>query len=72
MNIFDLLFIGLLLTAVGTLFTAAGFAVAGRFGHAGRILRRLLLCASVYMAVVVAVSLFSSSPGTRANGHSVF
>jgi len=57
MSLFDLLFLGLVLTAVITLLTAACFAVRLDFGRAGRILFRLFVGAAVYMGVVVVVSL---------------
>jgi hypothetical protein len=42
-----------------SLLAAVWFALRGQFGRAGRVLLRLLLCAGVYMAVVVLVSLVS-------------
>lgn len=57
MNVFDLFFIALFLTAVFTLMVAAWWTVRQRFDRARRILFRLLVGAAVYMAVVIAVSL---------------
>lgn len=57
MTLFDLLFIGLFLLAVGALLAAACFAVRQQYGRARRILWRLLIGAAAYMTVVIAVSL---------------
>jgi hypothetical protein len=57
MGLFDLLFIVLFLTAVSTLMAAAWFAIRRQFGRVRRILFRLLVGVSAYMAVVVAWSL---------------
>ncbi len=57
MNLFDLLFIALFLTAVGTSLTAGWFAIRGQFGRAASILKRLFAGAAVYMTIVAAVSL---------------
>jgi predicted outer membrane lipoprotein len=59
MSLFDLLFLGLLLAAAISLLAAVWLALRKQFGRAGRVLRRLLLCAGAYMAVVVIVSLAS-------------
>lgn len=60
MSLFDLLFLGfLLLAAVISLLAAVSLALRGQFGRAGRVLLRLLMCAGVYMAVVVIGSLVS-------------
>ena len=51
-----------LLFALGTLITlltSAGFAVSGRFARAARILARLAVAASIYFAIVIAVSIMS-------------
>ncbi len=59
MNVFDLLFLALLLATVATLLASGWLAVRGKFGRAWKLLSRLLVCAGAYMAVVVAVSLLS-------------
>jgi hypothetical protein len=59
MSLFDLLFLGLSLAGVISLLAAVWLALRKQFGPAGRVLGRLLLCAGVYMAVVVIVSLVS-------------
>ena len=59
MSLFDLLFLALFLAAAISLLAAIWLALRRRFGQAGRVLLRLLLCAGVYMAVVVVVSLVS-------------
>lgn len=60
MNYYEPLFLLLLLTAVVTLLTAAGFAIAGRFARAGKTLGRLGIGAVVYMTIVIGVTLFST------------
>jgi hypothetical protein len=57
MKLFDLLFILLFFTTVGTLFTAALAALRGQSGTAGRILFRLGIGAVIYLAVVIVTSL---------------
>lgn len=57
MNLFDLLFLALLLAAAATLLAAAALALHMQFVHARRILERLLACAGAYMGIVIAVSL---------------
>ncbi len=57
MNIFDLLFVGVFLTGIGAVATAAWFFFGRKFSRARRILFRVLLCAIAYMSVVIAVSL---------------
>jgi hypothetical protein len=59
MNLFEPLFLLLALVGVITLVTAAAFGVTGRWARARRILRRLGICAAVYFAVVIAVSIVS-------------
>jgi hypothetical protein len=59
MNIFEPLFLLLVLVTVLTLITTAVLAVRGQFAHAGRILRRLGLGAGVYFAIVIVVSIFN-------------
>ena len=56
MDLLDLLFIALFLTAVFSFVVAAWFTLRGQFGRAGRILLRLLVGAAAYMAIVIAVS----------------
>jgi len=57
MNLFDLLFIALFLSAVFSLVAAVWFAIGRKFDRAGRILFRLFGGAAVYMGIVVVVSL---------------
>lgn len=52
MTVFDLLFIGLLLTGISTLIVAAVSALRGRRGHALAILCRLAVCAVAYVGIV--------------------
>jgi hypothetical protein len=59
MNIFEPLFLLLVLVAFVTLCTAAVFAVRGRFAPAGRVLRRLVIGAAVYFAVAIVFSIVS-------------
>lgn len=56
MTIFDLLFILLFLSAIGTLATAAAMGLRGRGQRALTILRRLAICAGVYFAIVLLVA----------------
>ncbi len=72
MSLFDLLFLGLLLAGVISLFAAVWLALRKRFGPAGRILRRLLLFAGAYMAVVVLVSLVAPRRYLKANATQCF
>jgi len=55
MTIFDLLFILLVFASVGVLLAAAVAAIRGRGGRALAILRRLGICAIVYLAMVAVV-----------------
>jgi len=59
MNIFEPLFLLLVLVTLGTALTAATFAVTGRFARAGRIVKRLAIGAAVYFAVVMVDSFVS-------------
>ena len=59
MNLFEPLFLLLVLVTVSTVITAAVFALSGQVGRAGRIVRRWLIGAAVYFAVVIAVSIVS-------------
>jgi hypothetical protein len=59
MNIFEPLFLLLVLTTVVTLGTAGVCLIRGAFGRAGRILRRLAVGAAAYFAIVIVVSLVS-------------
>jgi hypothetical protein len=59
MNLFEPLFLILVLVTLATVLTAVGFAVRGQIGRAGRILRRLFIGAAAYFAVVIAVSIVS-------------
>jgi|SRR5579871_50451 len=56
MNLFEPLFLLLALTTVITVLTAVVYALTGRFGRAGRILKRLLIGAAVCFSVVIIVS----------------
>lgn len=56
MNLFDLLFLALALTAAICLISAAGLALFGRFRRAGRLLVFLFCGLAGYMAVVIVVS----------------
>lgn len=57
MNVFEPLFLGLLLVTVVALAAAAWLAIRGRAARAARILRRLGLGAAVYFGVVIVVSI---------------
>lgn len=59
MTIFEPLFLLLALVTVLTGLTVLGLALFGRLNRAWRILRRLLVGAAIYMAVVVTVSAFT-------------
>ena len=59
MNIFEPLFLLLVLVTIITLVTAAVLALSGKLARAGRNLRRLAIGAAVYFAVVMAVSILS-------------
>jgi hypothetical protein len=72
MSLFDLLFLGLLFAAVISLLGAVWLALRKKFGRAVRVLRRLLLCAGVYMAVVVVVSLVSPRRYLKADATQCF
>jgi len=56
MNLFDLLFIGLFLTAVISLLTSGVAAIRGKRESAKRILIVLGVCAGIYMGIVCVVS----------------
>jgi len=56
MNIFDLLFIALFLTAAASLLAAAVAGLRGRRSQALRILRVLGVCAGIYLGIVCIVS----------------
>jgi hypothetical protein len=58
LNLFEPLFLLLAFTTIVTLAAAAVFAASGRAARAGRILARLAVGAGLYMAVVIAVSVF--------------
>lgn len=57
MNVFEPLFLVLVLVTLGTLLTAAVLAVTGRLARSGRLLRRLAIGAAVYFTIVVAVTI---------------
>jgi hypothetical protein len=59
MNVFEPLFVGLLLVAIVTLAAAIGLAIRGRFARVARLLRRLGLGAAVYFVIVIVVSMFN-------------
>src|SRR6185369_8807463 len=59
LNIFEPLFLLLVLVTLITLIATAVCAARGQFARAGRILRRLGLGAAVYFAIVITVSVFS-------------
>ena len=59
MNLFEPLFVLLVLVTIVTLLAAAIFLVAGKFGRARRLMRRLGLGAGVYFVIVIAVSILS-------------
>jgi hypothetical protein len=59
LNIFEPLFLLLVVVTVITLITAAIFALGGKFARAGRILRRLGIGAGIYFVVVIAVTIFN-------------
>jgi hypothetical protein len=56
MNVFEPLFVLLVLLTVITLLTAAALAVAGRTARAGRLLKRLVAAIALYMGIVIGVS----------------
>src|SRR3954469_21895242 len=57
MNVFEPLFLLLVVTTIATLVTALTWALRGQFARAGRILRRLALGGAAYFAVVIVVSI---------------
>jgi hypothetical protein len=59
MNIFDVLFLALALSALITLGTAVTFALSRRGMRSLRILRRLAIFTTLYFAIVIFVSLVS-------------
>ena len=59
MNVFEPLFLVLVVITIGTLITAAVAALRGGRQRAGRILRRLGVGAALYFAVVIVVSIVS-------------
>jgi hypothetical protein len=59
MNVFEPLFLVLVVITIGTLITAAVAALRGGHQRAGRILRRLGVGAALYFAVVIVVSIVS-------------
>jgi hypothetical protein len=59
MTVYDLLFIALFFTAVGTLVVAAISALRGRRRRSFLIFRRLAFCAMTYIAIVYAVTALS-------------
>jgi hypothetical protein len=59
MNIFEPLFLLLVLVTLITLIATVAFAIGGNISRAGRILRRLGIGAGAYFLIVIAVSIFS-------------
>jgi len=59
MNVFEPLFLLLLVVTLGALITAALLAIRGRRDRAGRILRRLAIGGVLYFTVVIVVSIVS-------------
>src|SRR6266568_7679139 len=59
MNVFEPLFLLLVLVTVITLIAAVGMAISGRFARAVRTLKRLAVGVAAYFAVVVLVSIVS-------------
>lgn len=72
MTLFDLLFLLLFFAALATLFTVGWLALRKQFTRARVILRRLLLLTGVYMAIVIAVSLFSPRRILTGDGRQCF
>jgi hypothetical protein len=58
MTLFDLLFLLLVLLALGSLGYAVTLALSRQFARARLVLWRLFLCTSAYLLIVIAVSLF--------------
>ena len=56
MSVFEPLFLLLVLVTVFTLVAALAFLVRGKFARAVRIGRRLAVGATIYFAIVIAVS----------------
>jgi hypothetical protein len=59
MNVFEPLFLLLVVVTLGTLAAAASWAMRGNFARAGRMLRRLGIGAALYFAVAITVSIVS-------------
>jgi hypothetical protein len=59
MNVFEPLFLVLVVVTLITLITVVVFAVRGQWARTGRIMRRLGIGTAIYFAVVVAVSMLS-------------
>ena len=57
MNVFEPLFLFLVLVTLVTLLAAAAFAILGNRARAGRILKRVGIGAAIYVAIVIAVSI---------------
>ena len=62
MTVFDLLFIAVLLTALGTLITAAVLALRGHLTRALIALRKLAFSAVAYIAMVYAATALAKAP----------
>jgi len=65
MTIFDFLFIALFFCALGALVAAAVFALSGRRARALSVLRRLAMCAAVYLAIVYLSAAFAKQTVLR-------
>lgn len=65
MTLFDLWFIALVLTAIGTLISAVILAVQGRGGSALRLLGKLAICSVVYIGLVYGVTAVAKEPMLR-------
>lgn len=58
MNVFEALFLALVLVAIGTVLTAVVFVAFGAWRRALRIVRRLAIAAVTYFAIVILASRF--------------
>ncbi|HUI57304.1 MAG TPA: hypothetical protein VLY04_20150 [Bryobacteraceae bacterium] len=65
MTIFDLLFIALFFCTLGALVAAAVFALSGRRTRALGVLRRLAICAGVYLGIVYVSAVFAKQTVLR-------
>lgn len=72
MTIFDLLFIALFLSAIGTLIIAAGATIRGHGARALKILRRLAFLGVAYVGIVYIATAFSKQPVLRIGDRQCF